>query len=149
MTAHAAMTPAEVWEIIDFWAGLPWPLSRVDAQQRAVDRLGWTIEVEDGRGYLFNHDITPSEVSMSGIDTVKFVRFVIADKVEEETPETRAYLGDLFTLTVREGAARLGRPSIRRVRGQTDATWDLGPARISVTLYRWLAAAKFFTPEGR
>jgi len=143
------MTPAEVWEIVDFWAGLPWPMSRADAQRRAVDRLGWTIEVEDGLGYLTNPDITPPEVSMSGIDTVSFVRFPIADKVEEETPETRAYLGDLFTLTVREGAARLGRPSIRRVRGQTDATWDLGPARVSVTLSRWLVALRFLTPEGR
>jgi len=43
------MTPIEVWAIVDFWAGLPWPMSRAEAQQRAVDRLGWTIEVEDGR----------------------------------------------------------------------------------------------------
>ena len=143
------MTPTGVWEIVDFWAGLPWPLARAEAQRRAVDRLGWTIEVEDGRGYLFNHDITPPEVSMSGIDTVAFVRFVIGDKVEEETPETRAYLGDLFTLTVREGTARFDRPSIRRVRGQTDATWDLGPARVVVSHSRRLVAAKFFTPEGR
>ncbi len=143
------MTPAEVWEIVDFWAGLPWPMARADAQRRAVDRLGWTIEVEDGLGYLVNPAFTPPEVSMSGIDTVSFVRFPIADAVEEETPETRAFLGDNFTLTVREGAARLGRPSIRRVRGQTDAIWDLGPARVCVTLSRWLVAVRFRTPEGR
>lgn len=121
------MTPVEVWAVIDFWAGLPWPMSRAEAQQRAVDSLGWTIEVEDGLGYLANPKITPPDVSMSGIETVSSVRFLIADTVAEETPESRAFLGDLFTLTVREGAARLGRPSIRRVRGDTHAAWDLGP----------------------
>lgn len=139
------MTPVEVWDIVDFWAGLPWPLSRADAQQRAVDHLGWVIEVEDGLGYLTNPGITPPEVSMSGIDTVSFVRFPIADKVDKETPQTRAHLGDLFTLTVREGAFRFGRPAIRRDRGATHATWE----HVILTHSRYLVAIRFLTPEGR
>jgi hypothetical protein len=139
------MTPAEVWETIDFWAGLPWPLPRTEAQQRAVDGLGWTIEVEDGLGYLMNPAFTPPEVSMSGIDTVKHVHFRITDTVAEESPASRAFLGDLFTLTVREGAARLGRPSIRRDRRSTHATWDA----VSVILSPRLVAVRFLTPEGR
>lgn len=139
------MTPAETWSVVDFWAGLPWPLSRADAQQRAVDRLGWTIEVENGLGYLYNRKLMPPEVSMGGIETVSFVRFPIADQVTEETPETRAYLGDLFTLTVRAGAARSGRPAIRRDHGGTHATWD----DVIVTQSRWLVAVRYLTPEGR
>jgi hypothetical protein len=92
----------------------------------AVDRLGWAIEVEDGLGLLVNPAFTPPGVTMSGIDTVSFVRFRIADVVTEETPATRAFLGDLFTSAVREGAARLGRPSIRRDRGRTDTIWEDG-----------------------
>ncbi|MFD7659140.1 DUF6301 family protein [Actinosynnema sp. NPDC059797] len=144
------MSPAEVWETVDFWASVPWPVSRADAQRMAVDRLGWAIEVEDGLGYLVNPAFAPPEVSMSGIDTVSFVYFRIADVVtEEETPATRAFLGDLFTLAVREGAARLGRPSIRRDRGSTVATWELGRARVTITLWSRCVAVRFVTPEGR
>ncbi|MBB5958218.1 hypothetical protein FHS29_004826 [Saccharothrix tamanrassetensis] len=124
-------------------------MSRADAQRMAVDRLGWAIEVEDGLGYLVNPAFTPPAVSMSGIDTVSSVRFRIADVVTEETPATRAFLGDLFTLAVREGAARLGRPSIRRDRGHTDTTWEMGAARVTVTLSSRSVVVRFLTPEGR
>jgi hypothetical protein len=146
---HSAMSPAEVWETVDFWAGIPWPVPRADAQRMAVERLGWVIEVEDGLGYLVNPTFTPPAVSMSGIDSVASVRFRIADAVAEETPTTRALLGDLFTLTVREGATRLGRPSIRRDRGHTDATWELGPAQVTITLSARSVMVRFLTPEGR
>ncbi|WP_367139057.1 DUF6301 family protein [Saccharothrix sp. HUAS TT1] len=143
------MSPVEVWQTIDFWAGVPWPASRADAQRMAVDHLGWAIEVEDGLGYLVNPAFTPPEVSMSGIDTVSFVRFLVTDVVAKETPATRALLGDLFTLAVREGAARLGPPSIRRDRGHTDATWEMGPAQVTITLSSRAVAVRFRTPEGR
>jgi hypothetical protein len=143
------MSPTEVWATVDFWAGLPWPVSRADAQRMAVERLGWVIEVEDGLGYLVNPAFTPPAVSMSGIDTVASVRFPIADAVTEKTPATRAFLGDLFTLAVREGAQRLGRASLRRVRRQTDATWEMGRARVTITLSPWSVAVRFLTPEGR
>ncbi|MGM1059022.1 DUF6301 family protein [Saccharothrix sp. Mg75] len=143
------MSPTEVWETVDFWAGIPWPVSRADAQRRAVDRLGWVIEVEDGLGYLVNPAFTPPGVSMSGIDTVSSVRFRITDVVAEETPATRAFLGDLFTLAVREGAARLGRPSLRRDRGCTDATWEVETAQVTITLLSRSVAVRFLTPEGR
>ncbi|ROP41750.1 DUF6301 family protein [Saccharothrix texasensis] len=146
---HSAMSPAEVWETVDFWAGVPWPVSRAEAQRRAVDRLGWAIDVQEGLGYLVNPAFTPPEVSMSGIDAVSSVRFRIADEVTEGTPATRAFLGDLFTLVVREGTARLGRPSIRRDRGCTDATWEMGPARVTASLWSRCAAVRFTTPGGR
>ncbi|PPK63677.1 DUF6301 family protein [Actinokineospora auranticolor] len=146
---QSVMSPAQVWETLDFWAGLPWPLSRADAQRRAVDRPGWAIEVEDGLGYLVNPALTPPAVSMPGIDTVSSVRFRITDAVTKETPASRAFLGDLFTLVVRQGADRLGRPSIRRDRGHTDATWETGPAQITVTLSSRSVMVRFRTPEGR
>ncbi|MBN6037762.1 DUF6301 family protein [Amycolatopsis sp. 195334CR] len=152
MTAQhspAAMTPAEVWETIDFWAGMPWPVSRADAQQRAVDRFGWVIKVEEGLGYLVSPAFTPPAVAMAGIDTVKSVRFPLTDAVKEETPATRAFLGDLFTLVVREGTARLGRPSLRRDRGSTYATWEMGSAQVTVTLSSRSVMGQFRTPEGR
>ena len=146
---HNAMSVAEVWETVDFWVGVPWPVSRADAQRRAVERLGWVIEVEDGLGYLANPVFTPPAVSMSGIDTVSSVRFPVADAVAEETPGTRAFLGDLFTLAVREGVARLGRPAIRRDRGHTDATWEVGAALVTLTLSSRSVVVRFRTPEGR
>ncbi|MFC5286605.1 DUF6301 family protein [Actinokineospora guangxiensis] len=143
------MSPAEVWQTVDFWAAIPWPVSRADAQRMAVERLGWAIEVEDGLGFLVNPAFSPPAVSMSGIDTVSSVRFRIADAVAGETQATRALLGDLFTMTVREGASRLGRPSLRRDRGHTDATWEMGQAEVTVTLSARSVAVRFLTPEGR
>ncbi|MBM7774014.1 hypothetical protein JOD54_004218 [Actinokineospora baliensis] len=143
------MSVAEVWEIVDFWASLPWPVSRVDAQQRAVEQLGWVVEVEDGLGFLVNPRFRPPEVSMSGIDSVASVRFRITDAVAKETAASRAFLGDLFTLVVREGTARLGRASIRRDRGQTDATWEMGAAQVTITLSSRAVAVRFRTPAGR
>lgn len=48
------MTPVEVCDLMDFWEAAPWPLTCDQAQQLAVDGLGWTIELEDGISYLMN-----------------------------------------------------------------------------------------------
>ncbi|GAA1341175.1 hypothetical protein J7S33_28755 [Saccharothrix algeriensis] len=81
------MAPAEVWEVIDFRVGVPWPVSR-------------------------------------------------------------AFLGDLFTPAVREGAARWGRPVLRRPPDQTSATRGLpGGCRASVALGSKSVVACFLTPQ--
>ena len=86
---------------------------------------------------------------MSGIDTVSFVFFRITDAITDQTPARRAFLGDLFTLVVREGTGRLGRPAVRRDRGRTDAVWEMGAARVTVTLSSRAVTVRFVTPEGR
>ncbi|MEV0676007.1 DUF6301 family protein [Actinosynnema sp. NPDC050436] len=146
-----AMTPAEVWEVVEFWAGGPWPVTRDEAQRRAVDRFGWAIEVENGKEYLVNpvSGISPSDVSVVGHGTVSSVNFWIADLIREESARSRAFLGDTAVLAVREGVTRWGRPSLRRAPARTDATWDLpGGCRVTITLASKSTRVHVHTPQG-
>lgn len=144
------MTPVEVWEIVDFWAGVPWPVTRAEAHLLAIDRFGWEVEVENGREYLVNSvaGLTPPDVSTVDAETLMSLDFWIADMIREESAQSRALLGDLFTLTVREGVSRHGRPSLERVRSGTDATWSLaGNCQVTVSLATKSTRVEFHTPQ--
>ncbi|WP_144876507.1 DUF6301 family protein [Microbacterium sp. 1.5R] len=147
-----AMTPAEACDLMDFWAGLPWPLTRDEAQQRAVEHLGWTTEVEDGKSYLINtvSGFTVPDVSTIGARRhLNYVSLHLSDETTTPSAEETAAMGDAFTLVVREGTARWGEPTQRESAGTTSAIWDVaGGARVSISLSPSGIRGMFETPQG-
>ncbi|PCE16292.1 hypothetical protein AUC47_00080 [Microbacterium sp. SZ1] len=145
------MTPSEACDLMDFWAAAPWPLTRDEVLRLAVDRFGWTIEEEDGTAYLMNtvSNFTIPDVSTIGEDPLSYLTLRISDVIREVTPESTAFLGDAFTLAVREGERRWGTASLRDVKGTTIASWttDSG-GQISFSSAPKSLAARFETPQG-
>ncbi|RDI24455.1 hypothetical protein DFR72_10935 [Lentzea flaviverrucosa] len=146
------MTPAEACDLVDFWDAAPWPLTRDQAQQLAVDGLGWTTEVEDGVSYLMNtvSGFTVPDVSTIGSrGDLSYLSLDLADTIREVTRESRRFLGDAFALVVREAEIRWGTPVMRDSEQTTSATWDTASGgRISFRLAPRSLSAMFETPQG-
>ena len=146
------MVPAEACDLMDFWEAASWPLTRDEVQQQAVEWLGWTIEVENGTSYLMNREsgfTVPDVMTIGSRGDLSYVKFHVADTIREVTPASRAFLGDAFTLVVREGETRWGAPVMRDFEGTTSATWDTASGgRISFSLGQRGLSAMFETPQG-
>lgn len=147
-----AMSPAEVCDLMDFWAAQPWPLSPDEVHRAAVERLGWTVEVEDGTSYLMN---TASGLTVPDVSTVgsrgelSHLSLRTSDVVRPVTAASTAFLGDTFTLLVRAREVAWGAPTMRRREDSTSATWDLASgARVSFTCAVRSLSAMFETPQG-
>lgn len=147
-----SMPPAEVCDIMDFWIAAPWPLSEDEAQQRAVERFGWTIDVEDGTPYLMNtvsNFNTPDVMTIAHKDVMMDLTLDASDAIREVTPESTAFLGDAFTLMVREGEARWGKPKLEYFEEIAAARWNADSG--AIVTFRFLpkgVTARFDTPEG-
>lgn len=122
-----AMAPTEVCDVLNFWAGQRWPLARDEVHRLAVARLGWTTEVEDGKEYLLNPHAALSipNVSTIGADRLSYLRFRVTDSIRDRSADSAAFLGDAFTLIVREGTSRWGRPRMTRKGAAQHATWEV------------------------
>ncbi|MFB4351371.1 DUF6301 family protein [Microbacterium sp. CR_7] len=145
------MPAAEVCDLMDFWAAAPWPLSRDEVLRLAVDRFGWTIDEEDGTSYLMNtvSNFTVPDVSTIGENPLSYLTLRISDVIRDVSPESTAFLGDSFTLAVREGERRWGTASLRDVKGTTIASWSSASGgRISFSRAPKSLAARFETPQG-
>lgn len=147
-----AMTPDELCDVVDFWAAAPWPLSEDETQQLAVDRFGWTVEVDKGKSYLMNtvsNFTIPDVMTIAYKDILNYVSLRISDTIRPVTEESAAFLNDAFTAIVREGEKRWGTPSLRDFEDTTAARWDLdGGSRIEITQLPMGLTAKFETPQG-
>lgn len=146
------MPAQEICDLLDFWDAAPWPLPRDEVQRLAVERFGWTIEVDDGTPYLMNtvSGFTIPDVSTIGAGSdLHYLSLRIADVIREVTPASEAFLGDGFARAVREGARRWGAPTLRsRVRG-TSAEWRRpSGAEIFVNARPKGLSAMFKTPQG-
>lgn len=146
------MTAAEACDLVEFWEIAPWPLTRDQVQQLAVEWLGWTIEIDDGVPYLMN---TVSAFTVPDVSTIgsrgdlSYLGFDLADTIREVTPESRRFLGDAFALAVREGESRWGAPAMRDFKGTSSASWDTASGgRISFSLALRGLGAMFQTPQG-
>ncbi|ASN21629.1 DUF6301 family protein [Arthrobacter sp. YN] len=146
------MTPAEVCDLMDFWAAADWPLTKDEVQRLAVERFDWSIEVEDGTPYLMNHvsGFTIPDVSTIGARKhLHYLRLDTSDELKQVTPEFTAFLGDNFTLMVREGEGRWGKPTMRNFEGTDSAEWDRpSGGRIVFNLSSHVLSAMFQTPQG-
>ncbi|KZM35196.1 DUF6301 family protein [Oerskovia enterophila] len=147
-----AMSPSEVRDLMEYWAARPWPLSRDEVQRLAVERFGWTIEVEDGTPYLMNtvSGFTVPDVSTIGAhQDLNYLSLRTSDVIRQVTPESTAFLGDGFTRMVRAGEAGWGRPAMHELDGTVSATWDLASgAQISFRCAPSSLSAMFRTPQG-
>lgn len=147
-----AMTPAEACDLMDFWAGVAWPLTRDEVQRLAVERFGWTIEVEDGTPYLMNtvSGFTVPDVSTIGArKQLAHLRLDLADEAPKDSAQDAERLSDAFTLFVREGASRWGDPALREREGTKTASWDApNGGRISFSASDRTLSGMFETPHG-
>ncbi|SES17759.1 hypothetical protein SAMN04488000_117107 [Lentzea albida] len=146
------MAPAEACDLMDFWEIAPWPLTRDQVQQLAVEWLGWTIEVENGVSYLMNREsgfTSPDVMTIGAKGELSYLKFAVADTIREVTPASRRFLGDAFTLVVREGEGRWGTPVMRDFETTTSAKWATGSGgAISFSLSRKGFSGMFATPQG-
>ncbi|WP_394618643.1 DUF6301 family protein [Lentzea sp. JNUCC 0626] len=147
-----AMTPVEACDLMDIWDAEPWPLTRDQVQQRAVEWFGWTIEIDNGVSYLMN---TVSGFTIPDVSTIgsrrnlSYLGLNFADTIREVTRESRGFLGDAYTLIVREGESRWGTPALSDREGTSSAVWDTASgARISFTLALKGLRGRFETPQG-
>ncbi|MFJ4223983.1 DUF6301 family protein [Microbacterium sp. NPDC089695] len=147
-----AMTPAEACDLMDFWAGLSWPLTRDEAQRLAVERLGWTTEVDGGKSYLMNtvSGFTVPDVSTIGARRhLNYVSLHLSDEIAAPSAQESAEMGDAFALIVREGTTRWGAPEHRDAAGTSSAIWSTADgARISISLSDAGIRGMFETPQG-
>jgi len=147
-----ALSPAEVCDLMDFWAAQPWPQTRDEVHRSAVEQLGWTVEVEDRTPYLINtvSGLTVPDVSTIGSrGDLSHLSLRTSDVVRPVTAESTAFLGDTFALQVRAREVAWGAPTMRRREDSTSATWDLASgARVSFTCAARSLSAMFQTPQG-
>jgi hypothetical protein len=146
------MTPVEVCDFMEFWDAAAWPLTRDEVQKLAVERFGWTIEVEDDVPYLMNtvSGFTIPDVSTIGSEgALSHLSLRVSDVIRQVTPESTEFLGDNFALMVREGEARWGRATMGTVAETTSASWDSPTgSRIVFSLAPKSISAMFLTPQG-
>ncbi|WP_024818120.1 DUF6301 family protein [Arthrobacter sp. 31Y] len=147
-----SMPPAEVCDIMDFWIAAPWPLTEAEAQRRAVERFGWTIDDENGSSYLMN---TVSNFTTADVMTIAYknvmreLSFDTSDTIRDITPESTDFLNDAFTLMVREGEAKWGKPALRDSEKAKTARWNVhGGARVTFGFLPRGLSARFETPHG-
>lgn len=147
-----AMAPADVCNVMDFWIRQTWPLTRDEVHQLAVRHLGWTTEIEDGKEYLLDASsgLSNSHVSTitGGHDNLSYLQFRVTDVIGDRSADSTALVSDAFTLIVREGTSRWGKPKLKRTdRGQL-AGWDVeGGARVEFKQGPMAARAQFITPQ--
>ncbi|MFD5598604.1 DUF6301 family protein [Leucobacter sp. NPDC058333] len=147
-----AMAPADVCDIIDFWIGEAWPMSKGDAQQRAVQRFGWITEDENQETYLVNSvsSLSNADVMMIELkDQLMDCGLDVTDTIRDVTDNSLAFLGDAFTLIVREGKSRWGVPQLQDDGEVATARWEVTQtARVTVTRALRGVSVTYDTPQG-
>ena len=151
LQAWKAMTPTEACDLVGFWADAPWPLTRDEVIALGAERFGWSIEVDRGVSYLMNTvaGFTIPDVSTIGEDPLSYLTLRISDVIRDVTPASTSFLGDAFTLVVREAERRWGPASMRDVKDSRIASWHTASGgRISFSSAPKSLAARFETPQG-
>ncbi len=144
-----AMTAAEACDVADFWIAAAWPMTLPQTIDRAAG-LGWTVEDED---FLVNE---VSGLSMPDVDTATLpsgelstLTYRTTDVIRNVTEESTAFLNDQFTVLVREGTQRWGRPKLARLKNNTQqARWEIpSGARVSARCSAMAVLVEFTTPQ--
>lgn len=144
-----AMSATEACDLIDFWNDAPWPMTTAETNQHAA-ALGWTVEDED---FLVNE---VSGLSLTDVDTstlpsgeLASLNFRTTDVIREVTPAASDFLNDQFTLIVREGTGRWGKPRLERTKtGGQSAVWELAAGgRATVVRTPSGVIADYTTPQ--
>lgn len=144
-------SPSDACDLIAQWDRVSWPIDIATGYEIAQRSFGWTL-LNDGKyDYLENQidGYSNSEVPMTELPTgVAKIGMALSDMVRPSTTRSINDLGDQFALTVREAAARWGRPELSRRGDSAVATFDLpagGVAEFSGSPFSVRAA--YFTPQ--
>lgn len=141
-----SMSPQRACDLVEFWIAAPWPLTRPQVQERAAE-LGWVVH----DGALMNPvDGLSQPAVLTGVlpdGTFGSLGFRVTDVVRDRSPQGADFLNDQFTLLVREGTARWGKPRLSRGRAQV-ATWELPDgARVGARGTNTSVVAEYTTPQ--
>ncbi|MDQ0642118.1 DUF6301 family protein [Microbacterium murale] len=146
-----AMTPGEVCDLLAYFSDLPWPLSRAEVHRLAIEHFGWTAEIEDDEEFLVNSVSglsDPDVATVASREWLSSLNLQVTDRIQDESAESAAFLGDVFTSVVREGAERWGGPAMERKKTQEVATWNMSSGgKASLTLLSRSVSVAFFTPQ--
>lgn len=149
--AWKAMTPAEVCDFMDFWAAQSWPMRREEVHRLAVERFGWSTEVEKGREYLMNSAsglTIPDVATIHSKGDLLYLSLSVTDVVRDGSDEGAAFIGDAFAHLVREGESRWGAPRQKTAHGNRYVRWDVaGGSRIEFSMSDESVSAEFDTPQ--
>lgn len=150
--AWQSMPPREVADLLDFWAQATWPLSREEVHAMAVERFGWTTELDRGTEYLMNtvSGFTTPDVSTIGAkNALVDLGLDLSDTVREITVESTALIDAAFEAMVEEIERRWGPAVTRRDKGTTTATWTVtSGARLSLNRNDRGLSTFIQTPQG-
>ncbi|MBK8447647.1 MAG: hypothetical protein IPL41_13465 [Micropruina sp.] len=145
-----AIPADEVCDLIEFWRDAPWPMTTTQTNERAA-QLGWTVEDED---FLVNE---VSGLSNTDVDTSTMpsgdlagLTFGTTDVIGDPDAKAQGFLDDQFTLVVRAGTQRWGKPRMQRTKaGGQAAQWDLADDGARVIVLRTASGvlADFTTPQ--
>lgn len=148
--AWKVLSPEAVCNFLDFWRAQTWPMSPADARALGVREFGWTLEVEDDEEYAmaYDHGLTIPDVTTSSLrGDLANLGLWVSDVIRDVTPESTAFLGDNFTLMVREGTSRWGKPAMKRGERQS-ATWqNPGGSETVLSLSDKAINADLYTPQ--
>ena len=144
-----AMSIEQLFDVLEFWDGLPWPLDRTEAFQRATE-LGWVVDSADGMLHNPVNAFTLPAVQVVIVESpeqVASVSFWVSDVLQDPTPADTDRLSDDFATMVKKGRQRWGRPRLKRVKTDQLATWDLASgARLTLARSDQDITADYYTP---
>ncbi|MDR6174285.1 hypothetical protein QE364_000782 [Nocardioides zeae] len=153
--AWTAMAPDDVVHVLAHWATQAWPLAE-DAAYDVAIRLGWEIEVEDGKRYVVNRagGLTVPDVSVEKRrGQLKRVRLWTTDAIRDVSRDFVAFLGDAFAASAAAGTTRWGPSTDAEVRRDNPLSrtrhWTLpNGARIGMSLSAKSVTAEVMSPQG-
>ncbi|MFT4009561.1 MAG: DUF6301 family protein [Nocardioidaceae bacterium] len=143
-----AMDPPRACDLLEFWINATWPMTRAEVGALAVAELGWTIDAEGSLGNPVDGLSQPGvRTGVTPDGHLATLSFWVSDVVNDPSADAVAFLDDQFTLVVREGQRRWGKPKLRSGRNRS-AQWDLpGGGRVSVARLSSSVTATFTTPS--
>lgn len=135
-------------DLVEFWIGAAWPLTRPEMLSLATAELGWTV---DEKGGLYNVvDGLSQPGVITGItrgDVMGTINWWVTDVVRDQSEAGDAFLGDEFTLLVREASRRWGKAKIKRGLAETAQWKATGGGRIVARRSKSSVVVEFATPQ--
>ncbi|MDF2509541.1 MAG: hypothetical protein K0Q52_3400 [Microbacterium sp.] len=150
--AWQSMPPDEVADLLEFWAHASWPLSREQVHAAAVERFGWTTELDRGTEYLMNTVsgfTTPDVSTIDAKNALVNLGLDLSDTVREITPESTALIDAAFEAMVEAVERRWGPADTKSNNGTTSASWTVASGtRLSLNRNDRGVSTFIQTPQG-
>ena len=145
-----AMKPERVGDLLQFWIDAHWPMTRAETDALAAAELDWIVDAEgDVTNPIDGLSQQAVLTSVTPDGQLATLSFWVSDVVKDPGADAITFLDDQFTLAVREGERRWGKPKLRsRRNGNASAQWDLsGGGRVGVSRLRSSVTVEVTTPQ--